>query len=253
MLEQDQFTLIVMLMNTALQDNVDVDLYRVAAAVLPLATTFGRKLSPGVIQYLCTKSKVQDHAVWQDMQLWETAFFSEVKKKIKELYLEKRDERPLPQEPSALEIAANEIKEMPKLSEATVKERVLCEEQTVYAQAIHFTTMMVSVLIPMDCDPEGTGKAIADHSSRKSSSSVGDTDSIDSNNNAKCRLDSAEHNSDGTNVIKFVSRFVDKVCAESLVNEHHLNSLKLMVPGLVALHLETMEAVSREAKQLPPV
>ena len=133
-----------------------------------------------------------------------------------------------------------------------LKERIDCEEQTVYAQAIHFTTMMVSVLIPMDCEPEGTGKAIADHSSLKSGS-VADTESIDSNNNAKCRLDSAEHNSDGTNVIKFVSRFVNKVCAESSVNEHHLKSLKQMVPGLVAMHLETMEAVSREAKQLPPV
>jgi len=243
MVDQDQFTLIVMLMNTALQDSADVDMHRVAAALLPLATTFGRKLCPGVIQYVCTQLK--DHPVWHDMQFWEAAFFTEVQKKILKLYLENWDE----QESSALEIAAKEIKEMSKLSEATVKERVDVEEQTVCGQAIHFTTMMISVLLPMDSDPDRASKAIADHSKRKTSS-VADSDPIDSNNNAESSLDDAELDSDGTNVIKFVSRFVSKVCAESSVSEHHLESLKQKVPELVAMHLETMEAVSREAKQL---
>ena len=52
---------------------------------------------------------------------------------------------------------------------------------------------------------------------------------------------------------RFVSRFVDKVCGESSISEQHLKALHQMVPGVVAMHLETMEAVAREAKRLPPI
>ena len=50
-----------------------------------------------------------------------------------------------------------------------------------------------------------------------------------------------------------MSRFVDKVCGESSISEQHLKALHQMVPGVVAMHLETMEAVAREAKRLPPI
>ena len=53
--------------------------------------------------------------------------------------------------------------------------------------------------------------------------------------------------------LRFVSRFVDKVCGESSISEQHLKALHQMVPGVVAMHLETMEAVAREAKRLPPI
>ena len=62
-----------------------MDMHGVAAAILPLATTFCRKLGPGVIQFVYTL--IQDHAVWQNTQFWEAAFFSDVQKGIKDLYL----------------------------------------------------------------------------------------------------------------------------------------------------------------------
>jgi len=282
MLEHQQFDLIVRLMNAALQDDSDIDMHGVAAALLPLATTFGRKLCPGVIQFVYTL--IQDHAVWQNLQFWESAFFNDVQNGIKDLYLAIQEQNLYaknhgvisaqlsvekhvgsrareirksallhPQDPSVLEIASNEIKKIDNLSESNKSERIINEEQTVYAQAIHYTTRMVCVLIPMDFKPERNGKGLADHTSdmisNSISNSVADTDSID----AESGFDDTEPNDNGLSVIKFVSRFVDKVCGESSVNDNHMKALHQMVPGVVAMHLETMEAVSREAKRLPPI
>jgi len=282
MLEHQQFDLIVRLMNAALQDDSDIDMHGVAAALVPLATTFGRKLCPGVIQFAYTL--IQDHAVWKNLQFWESAFFNDVQNGIKDLYLaiqeqnlyaknqgvisaqlsvekhvgprarEVRKSAVLnPQEPSVLEIAANEIKKINNLTEGTIKERITNEEQTVYAQAVHYTAKMVYFLIPMDFKPERNGKTLADHSSdmisNSISNSVADTDSID----AESGFDDTEPNDNGIGVITFVSRFVDKVCGETSVNDNHMKALHQMVQGLVAMHLETMEAVSREAKRLPPI
>lgn len=64
LLENTQFDMVVRLMNAALQDDSDMDLHGVAAALLPLSTVFGRKLAKGVAQFACTL--IQDHAVWQN-------------------------------------------------------------------------------------------------------------------------------------------------------------------------------------------
>lgn len=54
MLEHQQFDLVVRLMNCALQDDSSMDEHGVAAALLPLATAFCRKLCTGVIQFAYT-------------------------------------------------------------------------------------------------------------------------------------------------------------------------------------------------------
>ena len=56
-----------------------------------------------------------------------------------------------------------------------------------------------------------------------------------------------------SSVIRFVTRFVDKVCNDSGVTKDHIKSLHQMIPGVVAMHIETLEAVHREAKRLPPI
>ena len=78
---------------------------------------------------------------------------------------------------------------------------------------------------------------------------MAESDSID----AESGFDDIEPDDNGTSVIKFVSRFADKVCGESSVSENHLKALHQMIPGVVAMHLENMESVSREAKLLPPI
>ena len=110
------------------------------------------------------------------------------------------------------EIAASEIKKGRVMDESLVKEKSVNEEQTVYAQAIHYTTRMVSVLIPMDFKPDRNGKTLmdghgSDMISNSISNSVADTDSIDAESGFD---DSDTPNDNGLSVIKFVSRFVDK-------------------------------------------
>jgi myotubularin-related protein 5/13 len=62
-LDPAQFDIIVRLMNCALQYSSVLDEYGVAAALLPLATSFCRKLCTGVVQFAYTC--IQNHPVWQ--------------------------------------------------------------------------------------------------------------------------------------------------------------------------------------------
>lgn len=79
--------------------------------------------------------------------------------------------------------------------------------------------------------------------------SLADSESID----AESGYDEMEICDVGASVIKFVTRFVDKVCNDSRVTQEHIKSLHQMIPGVVAMHIETLEAVNRESKRLPPI
>lgn len=57
----------------------------------------------------------------------------------------------------------------------------------------------------------------------------------------------------GNNVIRIVSRFIDKVCNEGGVTREHIRNLHQMIPGVVHMHIETLEGVYRESKRLPPI
>lgn len=57
----------------------------------------------------------------------------------------------------------------------------------------------------------------------------------------------------GSAVIRMVSRFVDRVCTEGGVSADHVRCLHQMVPGVVHMHIETLDAVYRESKRLPPI
>ena len=57
--------------------------------------------------------------------------------------------------------------------------------------------------------------------------SAAESDSFD----AESGFDEQELNEVGASVIRFVSRFVDKVCAESGVTADHIKALHQMIPG----------------------
>lgn len=57
----------------------------------------------------------------------------------------------------------------------------------------------------------------------------------------------------GVAVSRFVTRFVDKVCGDSAVTADHVRALHSMVPGMVHMHLDTLEMVLQESRRLPPV
>ncbi|XP_039295345.1 LOW QUALITY PROTEIN: myotubularin-related protein 13 [Nilaparvata lugens] len=341
MLEHQQFDLVVRLMNCALQDGSSMDEYGVAAALLPLSTAFCRKLCTGVIQFAYTC--IQEHAVWQNQQFWEAAYYQDVQRDIKALYLEPhnntahtpqsprdggrefvwRESRgrgnahSRSQEPTALEIAAEQMRKWPSIDADKQKELTNSEESTLYSQAIHYANRMVYLLVPLDTgykthkqdnqlDEERTSnitnslqhsrlslpslldpihevsdsslfyasleqlptnkKSPATEKNLKkvvqklfSRSSVAESDSGD----VESGFDEQEPGGGGLGggragdteaaVIRMVSRFVDKVGNEGGVTTDHIRSLHQMIPGVVHMHVETLEAVHRESKRLPPI
>ena len=78
---------------------------------------------------------------------------------------------------------------------------------------------------------------------------AGESDSYD----AESGFEEQEVSEVGSSVSKFVARFVDKACMESGVSADHIKALHQMVPGVIAMHLETLEAVHQESKRLPPI
>ena len=74
-------------MNTALQDDSDIDECGIAYKLMPLGSVFCRRLSTDLavpVQYLYTL--IQDHAVWHNQQFWEASFYCDLQKGIEALY-----------------------------------------------------------------------------------------------------------------------------------------------------------------------
>lgn len=117
-------------LNLLFQDGSAMDEFGVAAALLPLATAFCRKLCTGVIQFAYTCIQViffftptnfhklnfingnfifnnhvlKDHAVWKNQLFWESAYYLDVQRDIKSLYSDNNlsnHTRPLSVNPSS--------------------------------------------------------------------------------------------------------------------------------------------------------
>ena len=303
-LEHQQFDLIVRLMNCALQDDSHLDVNGVASAILPLAITFCRKLCTGVYQFAYTM--VQEHSVWSNIQFWEQTFYCDVEKEIKKLYLEVREksinqsQQSLQQqhlihgnnieindidsidstirssnssvniEPSALELAAEQMRLISQLDQNQLQEYICNEESTVYSQAIHFIYKMVYLKVPLDITTKNGQQQKTTKVNLHVNNEISETNSVsnctvsnvnetsgshESNNDNESGFEEENHqslNSEiGTSVIKFITRFVDKVFTESGVTSEHLKQLHQMIPGVVAMQIDTLEAVLKESKHLP--
>ncbi|XP_055899918.1 myotubularin-related protein 13-like isoform X1 [Biomphalaria glabrata] len=272
MLEHQQFDLVVKLLNCALSNESSLDENGVAAAILPLATAFCRKLCTGVIQFAYTL--IQEHAVWSSLQFWEQSFYQDVQLQIRLLYLPRYEEHTAlmtkssdsnddmfkdnhdcdktstlkPRQFGPLEITAEQLRVWSTLTPEQQHEMINNEESTVYSQAIHFAYRMVYLRVPLDASRSMKNMAIEENSSTVTPS-VAESDSLD----AESGFDESEQTDVAAVVTKFVSRFVDKVCSEGSVTQDHIKALHQMIPGVVAMHIETLEAVNRESKRLPPV
>lgn len=242
-LDNLQFELVVKLMNRALQDDSAIDEYGVAAALLPLSAAFCRKLCTGVIQF--AYSCIQDHPVWKNQQFWEMAFYQDVQTQIKQFYLhrstdetnnhrtsyswcgdtsysvsqlkDKKEYRsslmPRIHEPSALEIAAEQLRLWPSLDEVKRKELIDSEEKTVFSQATHYANRMVFLMLPLDINLNVRVQKINAHIDDDSISN-----SVIESRSQSCHSDEGFEESDpsevGVQVIKTVSKFIDRICTE---------------------------------------
>uniref|UniRef100_A0A8C2JC21 SET binding factor 2 n=1 Tax=Cyprinus carpio TaxID=7962 RepID=A0A8C2JC21_CYPCA len=256
-LDHQQFDHIVRMMNCALQDCSSSEEYTVAAALLPLTTAFYRKLAAGVDQFAYTC--IQDHPIWTNQQFWEATFYSEVQNQIRALYLTEQSTLSTASsesERTAMDLAAEQLRAWPSLSKEKQQVLVKNEESTVFSQAIHYASLMVYLLVPLDtsknkllrstpaADWESGSNSILTNSIAGSVAESFDTES---------GFEDSETSDVANSVGRFISRFIDKVCTESGVTQDHIKSLHSMIPGLVAMQMETLEAVHRESRRLPPI
>uniref|UniRef100_A0A8C9F521 SET binding factor 1 n=1 Tax=Pavo cristatus TaxID=9049 RepID=A0A8C9F521_PAVCR len=257
-LDHQQFDFIVRMMNCCLQDCTAMDEHGIAAALLPLVTAFCRKLSPGITQF--AYSCVQEHVVWTNIQFWEAMFYSDVQNHIRALYLDSSEENHADEEPqearSALEIASEQLRLWPTMSREKQQELIQKEESTVFSQAIHYANRMSYLLLPLDTSKNrllrssGLGDVESVSNSFVTNSIAG---SVAESYDTESGFEDAESSDVANYVVRFINRFVDKVCTESGVTNEHLKGLHVMIPDIVQMHIETLDAVHRESKRLPPI
>uniref|UniRef100_A0A672IIT8 SET binding factor 2 n=1 Tax=Salarias fasciatus TaxID=181472 RepID=A0A672IIT8_SALFA len=252
-LDHQQFDYTVRMMNCALQDCSSSEEYTVAAALLPLSTAFYRKLAPGVNQF--AYSCIQDHPIWTNQQFWEATFYSEVQSQIRALYLNTPGDKSsityhlyLIHDQTAMDLAAEQLRSWPGLGKEKQQELVKNEESTVFSQAIHYASLMVYLLVPLDtsknkllrstpaADWESGSNSIVTNSIAGSVAESFDTES---------GFEDSESSDVANSVVRFVARFIDKVCTESGVTQEHIKSLDPT--------MEALEAVHRESRRLPPI
>ncbi|XP_064423329.1 myotubularin-related protein 13 isoform X2 [Latimeria chalumnae] len=264
LLDHQQFDYIVRMMNCALQHCSSSEEYTVAAALLPLTTAFCRKLSPGINQFAYTC--VQDHPVWTSQQFWEAAFYSDVQCQIRALYLAAKEDTPginLKQkgttgleQKTAMDLAAEQLRLWPSLSKEKQQELIQSEESTVFSQAIHYASLMVYLLVPLDTSKNkllrnaATGDWESGSNSIVTNSIAG---SVAESFDTESGFEDSENNDIANTVVRFITRFIDKVCTESGVTQDHIKRLHCMIPGNVAMHIETLEVVHQESRRLPPI
>ncbi|XP_013982153.2 myotubularin-related protein 13 isoform X4 [Salmo salar] len=270
-LDHQQFDYVIRMMNCALQDCSSSEEYAVASALLPLTTAFYRKLPAGVSQFAYTC--VQDHPIWTNQQFWEATFYSEVQNQIRALYLTAPEDKlgitarlkeqgPLPPAaPSAsartaMDLAAEQLRAWPCLSKEKQQELVKNEESTVFSQAIHYASLLVYLLVPLDTSKNKLLRAnpVADWESGSNSIVTNSiAGSVAESFDTESGFEDSENSDVANSVVRFIARFIDKVCTESGVSQDHIKSLHSMIPGIVAMQMETLEAVHRESRRLPPI
>jgi len=160
------------------------------------------------------------------------------------------------QEVPVLEIAAQEMHHCPSMTFDQRVKREANEESTIYSQAIHYANRMVYLLLPLEtekCKEQSVG--VERNSVTTSLTNTNDVNSERSGVNDDSGFEELliDEEGKGAMTIRFVSRFVDKVCSEGNVTPEHTKALLKMIPDVMAMHLEMLETVSLAAQRLPPI
>jgi len=189
--------------------------------------------------------------------------------------------------PPAMELAADLLFSWQSMEEDEKKKAISEEESIVYSLAILFANRMIYLTVPLDAHEQminynerrrkkdramqklqiaDEGGSIFESMSTRTGaqgnaveSTVGTTHDGSRSINESTTWD-YDYPDGGVNyadsiadsVTKLVLRFVERVCLEADINTDHVKTLQSLVPGLVTLHMETLNEVYRETKNLAP-
>ncbi|VDK42813.1 unnamed protein product [Anisakis simplex] len=158
-----QFELIVRLINCALKQESKEDEHGIAYAMLYLSNIYCRRLTAGVHQFVYTC--IQEHDVWENEQFWEAAFFHDVHRQLRRLYMPVKDDTSdcpfsvhenvsdtwnLMEEPSGMDLVSERLEKASKYDESELKRFAAEENSIVFGQAKHYINLMVYLRIPLD-------------------------------------------------------------------------------------------------------
>ena len=186
-LNNEQFDYICKILNEALTNDSRLDEFGVAYSVLQFASAFYRKLNNGTVDQ-CIYTKLQSHAVWDNMQFWEMAFYTDVQKSIRPVYLSneefdaeqaKDNDLPVnitindtrhqdspsknmgiltlnlnlhsrPAEKTALEICGEQMEKFGLLTDEQKENFIRNEQGIIRSHVLHYISQMVNMKIPLD-------------------------------------------------------------------------------------------------------
>ena len=75
----------------------------------------------------------------------------------------------------------------------------------------------------------------------------------DSISNAESGYEEEIHEELAPDVVRFISRFVDRVGLEGGVKEEHIRQLHQLIPTVVANHIESLEVIHKASQKLPKI
>ncbi|KAJ6665143.1 hypothetical protein lerEdw1_005374 [Lerista edwardsae] len=133
-----------------------------------------------------------------------------------------------------MDLAAEQLRTWPTLSKETQHQLVQSEESMVFSQAIHFANLMVYLLVPLDTSKNKLLRTSATGDWESGSNSIVTNSiagSVAESYDTESGFEDSENSDIANAVVRFITRFIDKVCTESGVTQDHIRSLHCMIPG----------------------
>nr|CDQ04452.1 BMA-MTM-5, isoform h [Brugia malayi] len=264
-----QFELIVRLMNCALNQESREDEHGIAYAMLYLSNIYCRRLTAGVHQFAYTC--IQEHAVWDNQQFWEAAFFHDVHRQIRRLYLPTKEgsDCPFPlkenvtdtwnlmEKPSGMDLVSDQLASMSNVQDDEIEKRATEENSIVYGQAKHYINLMVYMRIPLDVSKLRRVNVRelerrSDRNSRKRDFDE-ETELSVSESEVESGFVEADSTDLGNSTVRWISRLIDRICSSAGLEQPQIESLCREIPGFVALHIDNLEQVYTESRRLSPL
>ncbi|VDN92824.1 unnamed protein product [Brugia pahangi] len=240
-----QFELIVRLMNCALNQESREDEHGIAYAMLYLSNIYCRRLTAGVHQFAYTC--IQEHAVWDNQQFWEAAFFHD----------NVTDTWNLMEKPSGMDLVSDQLASMSNVQDDEVEKRATEENSIVYGQAKHYINLMVYMRIPLDVSKLRRVNVRelerrSDRNSRKRDFDE-ETELSVSESEVESGFVEADSTDLGNSTVRWISRLIDRICSSAGLEQPQIERLCREIPGFVALHIDNLEQVYTESRRLSPL
>lgn len=264
-----QFELIIRLINCALNQESKEDEHGIAYAMLYLSNIYCRRLSAGVHQFAYTC--IQDHPVWDNQQFWEAAFFHDVHKQIRRLYLPVKEDSDCPfsmeenitdtwslmEKPSGLDLVSERLANISHTDDSELKKCALEENSIVFGQAKHYINLMVYMRVPLDVSKlrRVNVRELERRSDKNGRGQESDEQDAVSQSESDVESGFMEQDSNdlGTASVKWISRLIDRICSAAGLEQIQIERLCGEIPGFVALHIDNLEQVYTESKRLSPM